>query len=182
MVAGGLFTPVQVAKEVSGAVRTHREILSRPEGWEWPLVLIFTGLRQCSEIFTAFFFGATENRRYKEFGAVDYLKSMVHTTAVNNHEDVRHYRPQSYLQEQPARPVSQSIGYGYESVKFGMQDAMLCGGADEYDTTTVAVFDNCWRAPLHSIPSRTELPVRLTNCATGLWWEKARGAVIAGRI
>jgi 3-oxoacyl-[acyl-carrier-protein] synthase II len=27
-------------------------------------------------------------------------------------------------------------------VKYGMQDAMLCGGADEYDTTTVAVFDN----------------------------------------
>jgi 3-oxoacyl-[acyl-carrier-protein] synthase II len=37
---------------------------------------------------------------------------------------------------------SQSIGFGYEMIKFGMQDAMLCGGADEYDTTTVAVFDN----------------------------------------
>jgi 3-oxoacyl-[acyl-carrier-protein] synthase II len=37
---------------------------------------------------------------------------------------------------------SQSIGYGYEAVKYGMQDAMVCGGADEYDTTTVAVFDN----------------------------------------
>jgi 3-oxoacyl-[acyl-carrier-protein] synthase II len=37
---------------------------------------------------------------------------------------------------------SQSIGYGYEAIKYGMQDAMLCGGADEYDTTTVAVFDN----------------------------------------
>jgi len=37
---------------------------------------------------------------------------------------------------------SQSIGFGYEMIKFGIQDAMLCGGADEYDTTTVAVFDN----------------------------------------
>jgi 3-oxoacyl-[acyl-carrier-protein] synthase II len=37
---------------------------------------------------------------------------------------------------------SQSIGFGYESIKYGMQDAMICGGADEYDTTTVAVFDN----------------------------------------
>jgi 3-oxoacyl-[acyl-carrier-protein] synthase II len=37
---------------------------------------------------------------------------------------------------------SQSIGFGYEMVKYGMQDAMICGGADEYDTTTVAVFDN----------------------------------------
>ena len=37
---------------------------------------------------------------------------------------------------------SQSIGFGYESIKFGLQDAMICGAADEYDTTTVAVFDN----------------------------------------
>jgi 3-oxoacyl-[acyl-carrier-protein] synthase II len=37
---------------------------------------------------------------------------------------------------------SQSIGFGYESIKYGMQDAMICGGSDEYDTTTVAVFDN----------------------------------------
>jgi len=37
---------------------------------------------------------------------------------------------------------SQSIGFGYEAVKYGLQDAMICGGADEYDTTTVAVFDN----------------------------------------
>jgi 3-oxoacyl-[acyl-carrier-protein] synthase II len=38
--------------------------------------------------------------------------------------------------------ASQSIGYGYESVKYGLQDAMICGAADEYDLTTVAVFDN----------------------------------------
>jgi 3-oxoacyl-[acyl-carrier-protein] synthase II len=37
---------------------------------------------------------------------------------------------------------SQSIGYGYEAIKYGLQDAMLCGAADEYDTTTIAVFDN----------------------------------------
>src|SRR5664280_284695 len=40
-------------------------ILSRPEGWEWPLVL-FTVLRQYSEIFTAFFLELRKNRRYKE--------------------------------------------------------------------------------------------------------------------
>jgi len=76
---------------------------------------------------------------------------------------------------------SQSIGYGYESVKFGMQDAMLCGGADEYDTITVAVFDNLLACSTALIPSRTELPVRLTNCATGLWWGR-RGRGNAGRI
>ena len=57
------------------------------------------------------FFGQTD-AKFASIGAVDYLKSMVRTTAVNI------------------------------TKMFGMQDAMLCGGADEYDTTTVAVFDN----------------------------------------
>jgi 3-oxoacyl-[acyl-carrier-protein] synthase II len=55
---------------------------------------------------------------------------------------------------------SQSIGFGYEMVKYGMQDAMLCGGADEYDTTTVAVFDNllaCSTA-YNETPQRTPRP------------------------
>ena len=45
-------------------------------------------------------------------------------------------------------------------IKYGMQDAMLCGGADEYDTTTVAVFDNllaCSTA-FNATPSKTPRP------------------------
>jgi 3-oxoacyl-[acyl-carrier-protein] synthase II len=55
---------------------------------------------------------------------------------------------------------SQSIGFGYESVKFGMQDAMVCGGADEYDTTTVAVFDNllACSTEFNDTPHRTPRP------------------------
>jgi 3-oxoacyl-[acyl-carrier-protein] synthase II len=55
---------------------------------------------------------------------------------------------------------SQSIGFGYETIRFGRQDAMICGGADEYDTTTVAVFDNllaCSTA-FNDTPSRTPRP------------------------
>jgi 3-oxoacyl-[acyl-carrier-protein] synthase II len=74
-------------------------------------------------------------------GAVDYLKSMVHTTAVNI---TRMFGITGRIisSSTACTTSSQSIGFGYEAVKFGMQDAMLCGGADEYDTTTVAVFDN----------------------------------------
>lgn len=35
----------------------------------------------------------------------------------------------------------QAIGYAYEQVAFGRQDAMLCGGADELHPLTVATFD-----------------------------------------
>jgi 3-oxoacyl-[acyl-carrier-protein] synthase II len=73
---------------------------------------------------------------------------------------------------------SQSIGYGYESVKFGMQDAMLCGGADEYDTTTVAVFDNllaCSTA-FNDEPCRTPRP--FDKLRDGLVVGEGAGAVM----
>lgn len=36
---------------------------------------------------------------------------------------------------------AQSIGFGYEAVAFGLQDYMLCGGADEYHPLFSATFD-----------------------------------------
>jgi 3-oxoacyl-[acyl-carrier-protein] synthase II len=86
------------------------------------------------------FFGDTD-AKLSSIGAVDYLKSMVHTTAVNITK-MFGITGRVISSSTACTTSSQSIGFGYEAVKFGMQDAMLCGGADEYDTTTVAVFDN----------------------------------------
>jgi 3-oxoacyl-[acyl-carrier-protein] synthase II len=66
---------------------------------------------------------------------------MVHTTAVNITR-MFGITGRVISSSTACTTSSQSIGFGYEAVKFGLQDAMLCGGADEYDTTTVAVFDN----------------------------------------
>ncbi len=73
--------------------------------------------------------------------AAEYLKSMVHTTAVNI-TNMFGIRGRVISSCTACTTASQSIGYGYETIKYGLQDAMLCGAADEYDTTTVAVFDN----------------------------------------
>ena len=86
------------------------------------------------------FFGASQSE-FRAIGAVDYLKSMVHTTAVNITK-MFGITGRVISSSTACTTSSQSIGFGYEAVKYGMQDAMLCGGADEYDTTTVAVFDN----------------------------------------
>ena len=105
------------------------------------------------------FFGATDKAAVQGIGAVDYLKSMVHTTAVNITK-MFGITGRVISSGTACTTSSQSIGYGYESVKFGMQDAMLCGGADEYDTITVAVFDNllaCSTA-FNSEPHRTPRP------------------------
>ena len=90
-------------------------------------------------IYRTFFSGSRTG--VSSIGAVDYLKSMVHTTAVNITK-MFGITGRVISSSTACTTSSQSIGYGYEMVKYGMQDAMICGGADEYDTTTVAVFDN----------------------------------------
>ncbi len=79
--------------------------------------------------------------KFSSIGAVDYLRSMVHTTAVNITK-MFGITGRVIASSTACTTSSQSIGFGYEMIKYGMQDAMICGGADEYDTTTVAVFDN----------------------------------------
>ncbi len=91
------------------------------------------------EIYKKFF--SNSESKFSSIGAVDYLKSMVHTTAVNITK-MFGITGRVISSSTACTTSSQSIGYGYESVCYGMQEAMLCGGADEYDTTTVAVFDN----------------------------------------
>jgi 3-oxoacyl-[acyl-carrier-protein] synthase II len=86
-------------------------------------------------------FYSQSKAEFAEISAVDYLKSMVHTTAVNITK-MFGITGRVISSSTACTTSSQSIGFGYEMIKFGMQDAMLCGGADEYDTTTVAVFDN----------------------------------------
>jgi 3-oxoacyl-[acyl-carrier-protein] synthase II len=91
------------------------------------------------EIYKTFF--SDLESKFSSIGAVDYLRSMVHTTAVNISR-MFGITGRIIASSTACTTSSQSIGFGYETIKYGMQDAMICGGADEYDTTTVAVFDN----------------------------------------
>jgi 3-oxoacyl-[acyl-carrier-protein] synthase II len=108
-------------------------------------------------IYETFF--SKSQKRFAAIGAVDYLKSMVHTTAVNITK-MFGITGRVISSSTACTTSSQSIGFGYEMIRFGRQDAMICGGADEYDTTTVAVFDNllaCSTA-FNATPSRTPRP------------------------
>jgi len=109
------------------------------------------------EIYGKFFSGSRDG--FSTIGAVDYLKSMVHTTAVNITK-MFGITGRVISSSTACTTSSQSIGFGYETVKFGLQDAMLCGGADEYDTTTVAVFDNLLACStgFNDTPHRTPRP------------------------
>jgi 3-oxoacyl-[acyl-carrier-protein] synthase II len=92
----------------------------------------------------------------------DYLKSMVHTTAVSISKMFA-ITGRIISSCTACTTASQSIGFGYEAIRFGMQDAMLCGAADEYDTTTVAVFDNllACSSAFNDTPTKTPRPFDL---------------------
>lgn len=132
---------------------------------------------------------------FSSIGAVDYLKSMVHTTAVNITR-MFGITGRVVASSTACTTSSQSIGFGYEMVKFGMQDAMICGGADEYDTTTVAVFDNLLACSVdyNDTPECTPRPfdTRRDGLVVGeggaavlleeYGHAKARGATILGEV
>jgi len=81
-----------------------------------------------------------ERQTTRSIGANDYLQLMSHTTAANiaNFFGVRgRIIPTSSA----CTSGSQGIGYGYESIRFGQQDVMLTGGAEELARMDAAIFD-----------------------------------------
>jgi 3-oxoacyl-[acyl-carrier-protein] synthase II len=76
----------------------------------------------------------------KGLPSTSYLKFMSHTCAANL---AMYYGIRGRIITTCSACVSgsQAIGYGYEAIKFGIQDAMICGGAEELHFTHAGVFD-----------------------------------------
>ena len=52
-----------------------------------------------------------------------------------------------------------SIGLAYESIKYGLQDVMIAGGAEEFSSTQVAVFDTLYATSTkNDDPQKTPIP------------------------
>jgi len=73
-------------------------------------------------------------------GSAAYLKFSTHTCAANL---AVHFGIRGRVLTTCAACVSgsQAIGYSYEAIKFGMQDVMICGGAEELHYISTGVFD-----------------------------------------
>jgi 3-oxoacyl-[acyl-carrier-protein] synthase II len=90
--------------------------------------------------------------------ASDYLKFMSHTCAANLAAFFG-VRGRIIPTSSACTSGSQGIGYGYEAIRFGQQDVMLAGGADEFGTIDVAVFDVLYAASRRNDePQRTPRP------------------------
>jgi 3-oxoacyl-[acyl-carrier-protein] synthase II len=68
---------------------------------------------------------------------------------------------------------NQAIGYGYETIAFGRQELMLCGGADEFHPLSAATFDiiNAGSVKYNDRPHMTPRPFDIDRdgvvCAEG---------------
>jgi 3-oxoacyl-[acyl-carrier-protein] synthase II len=72
--------------------------------------------------------------------ATSYIQMMAHTTAVNIGVFFE-LKGRVIPTSSACTSGSQAIGYGYESIKYGRQTMMLCGGAEELSGPGAAVFD-----------------------------------------
>ncbi len=81
-----------------------------------------------------------ENKEIKGINATTYVRMMSHTAPVNIGVFFG-MQGRIITTSSACTSGSQGIGYAYEAIKYGMQDAMIAGGAEELCPTEAAVFD-----------------------------------------
>ncbi|MCR4823202.1 MAG: beta-ketoacyl-ACP synthase [Treponema sp.] len=102
-------------------------------------------------------------------GSTTYIKAMPQTCACNL-EVYYHLSGRIITTNTACTSGSQSIGYAYEAIKFGKQDMMIAGGAEEFCTMDTATFDT-----LFSTSTKNDTP-ELTPSA----YDKNRDGLVLG--
>ncbi len=106
-----------------------------------------------------------------------FFQVMSHTTAAN----IACY---FNLQGRVISPCSacssagQSIGLAYEAVKYGLQEGMICGGAEELHVTTSATFDLLQAASFHYNDRPSETPRPFDRDRDGTVCGEGAGALV----
>ncbi len=129
-----------------------------------------------------------------ELTASTYLRTMTHTATVNIGMFFG-MTGRIIPTASACTSGSQGIGYAYEAIKYGMQDVMVAGGAEEFHVTPVAVFDTLFATSTRNDqPELTPRPfdkdrdgLVIGEGACSLILEdyehaRARGATILGEI
>jgi 3-oxoacyl-[acyl-carrier-protein] synthase II len=98
------------------------------------------------------------NKSTTGLNATSYVRMMSHTAAVNI--GVFFGLTGRVIPTSSACTAgSHAIGYAYESIKYGSQDIMVAGGAEELCPTEAAVFDTLYAtSTLNDQPKRTPRP------------------------
>jgi len=107
-----------------------------------------------------------ERETIRGIGANDYLQFMSHTTAANI-ANFCGVRGRVIPTSSACTSGSQGIGYGYESIRYGQQDVMLTGGAEELARMDAAIFDVLFAASTRNDqPDQTPRPFDVARDGT----------------
>jgi 3-oxoacyl-[acyl-carrier-protein] synthase II len=100
-----------------------------------------------------------KSRSFSGISGTAYLKFMSHTCAANLAE-VLGIRGRVVPICSACTSASQSIGQGFEAIRAGLEDAMICGGADEMHASHAGVFDRLYATSTryNDAPERTPRP------------------------
>lgn len=94
----------------------------------------------------------------EDISSTTYLQMMPHTTAVNTGLFFG-IKGRLIPTSSACTSGSQAIGYSYEAIKYGMQDLMIAGGAEELCPSEAAVFDTLFATTQkNSTPKLTPSP------------------------
>lgn len=98
------------------------------------------------------------NNDAKGITATTYIKSMPQTCAVNISVSLG-LKGRLITTNTACTAGAMSIGYGYEAIKYGKQTIMICGGAEELNPTSSAVFDTLYAtSTMNEEPEKTPRP------------------------
>ena len=98
------------------------------------------------------------NKSLDGITATTYIRMMGHTTPVNIGVFFG-LQGRVITTSSACTSGSQGIGYAYEAIKYGHQDIMLAGGAEELCPTEAAVFDTLYAtSTMNSEPDQTPRP------------------------
>ena len=100
------------------------------------------------------FFTVIKDREVKNVTSSTYIKMMAQTCAVNLSV---HYGTTGRLLPTGTACTSGSLAVGeaYEAIRYGLQDIMIAGGAEEFSVTQVAVFDTLFATSRRNDASET---------------------------
>jgi 3-oxoacyl-[acyl-carrier-protein] synthase II len=116
------------------------------------------------------FFDTCRNEGFRGLKSTTFLQLMNHSASANI--ALRHgITGRVWAPASACASSSQAVGQGYETIRDGYQDAMICGGSEELHSTTAAVFDivgGTSRA-FNNSPEKTPRP-----------FDKARDGLVVG--
>jgi 3-oxoacyl-[acyl-carrier-protein] synthase II len=116
------------------------------------------------------------DKSIRNVNATTYVKMMSHTAAVNMGVFFG-ITGRVITTSSACTSGSQGIGYAYETIRNGLQDAMIAGGAEELSATEAAVFDTLYATSTRN-DSPTLTPSPFDTQRDGLVIGEGAGALI----